>query len=453
MKLIIENFGAIKNPIEIIPSELTIFCGTNNTGKTYALYVLNALMDSRLRVAFHKTEEYVNTLLEKGTLEIPLAEFLSNDTLNQAQQDISESLKESLPKFFATNSELVEAARIEVVLDAKEIGDTLKTRNPSVNITSFDFIAGISSSKLTLKYNTDSNTLSFRKDESIDNDKNFLFDINDYLLDIYFINRLGRVFLLPAERTGINLFFRELNSHRANLLRGMTNGLLKDVSISRYPQPIHDYIEFMNSQPEIKRQNFSEFKDIADKLQKEILQVQYKVDSSGDIQISPEGSTADVGLHLGSSTTKTFFGLWSYLTYLARVGDCLMIDEPELNLHPRNQCAIASLLAELVNRGIRVVISTHSDYMVRQWSNLIMLSSDFAGRDALAQQYGLLPNQWLTPDKVVAYEFDSCGAQPMAISKENGISTPLFDESISKINAAAQDIYFARQESAAIAEE
>lgn len=418
MKLIIENFGAIKNPIEITPSELTIFCGTNNTGKTYALYVLNALMDSRLKVAFHKTEEYVNTLLEKGKLEIPLAEFLSNDTLNQAQQDISKSLKESLPRFFATNSELVETARIEVILDASKF-----------------------------------QAIKFELYENQNHDNNILDWVNNTLIDIYLSGRIGRTFLLPAERTGINLFFRELNSHRANLLRGMTNGLLKDVSISRYPQPIHDYIEFMNSQPEIKRQNFSEFKDIADKLQKEILQVQYKVDSSGDIQISPEGSTADVGLHLGSSTTKTFFGLWSYLIYLARVGDCLMIDEPELNLHPRNQCAIASLLAELVNRGIRVVISTHSDYMVRQWSNLIMLSSDFAGRDALAQQYGLLPNQWLTPDKVVAYEFDSCGAQPMAISKENGISTPLFDESISKINTAAQDIYFARQESAAIAEE
>lgn len=418
MKLIIENFGAIKNPIEITPSELTIFCGTNNTGKTYALYVLNALMDSRLKVAFHKTEEYVNTLLEKGKLEIPLAEFLSNDTLNQAQKDISKSLKESLPRFFATNSELVETARIEVILDASKF-----------------------------------QAIKFELYENQNHDNNILDWVNNTLIDIYLSGRIGRTFLLPAERTGINLFFRELNSHRANLLRGMTNGLLKDVSISRYPQPIHDYIEFMNSQPEIKRQNFSEFKDIADKLQKEILQVQYKVDSSGDIQISPEGSTADVGLHLGSSTTKTFFGLWSYLIYLARVGDCLMIDEPELNLHPRNQCAIASLLAELVNRGIRVVISTHSDYMVRQWSNLIMLSSDFAGRDALAQQYGLLPNQWLTPDKVVAYEFDSCGAQPMAISKENGISTPLFDESISKINAAAQDIYFARQDSAAIAEE
>lgn len=419
MKLIIENFGAIKNPIEITPSELTIFCGTNNTGKTYALYVLNALMDSRLKVAFHKTEEYVNTLLEKGKLEISLAEFLSNDTLNQAQKDISKSLKESLPRFFATNSELVEAARIEVILDASRF-----------------------------------QAIKFELYENQNHDNNILKDwVNNTLIDIYLSGRIGRTFLLPAERTGLNLFFRELNSHRANLLRGMTNGLLKDVSISRYPQPIHDYIEFMNSQPEIKRQNFSEFKDIADKLQKEILQVQYKVDSSGDIQISPEGSTADVGLHLGSSTTKTFFGLWSYLTYLARGGDCLMIDEPELNLHPRNQCAIASLLAELVNRGIRVVISTHSDYMVRQWSNLIMLSSDFAGRDALAQQYGLLPSQWLNPDKVVAYEFDSCGAQPMAISKENGISTPLFDESISKINTAAQDIYFARQDSAAIAEE
>ena len=42
MKIAIENFGAIKKRIEIEPRPLTIFCGSNNTGKTYVLYVLNA---------------------------------------------------------------------------------------------------------------------------------------------------------------------------------------------------------------------------------------------------------------------------------------------------------------------------------------------------------------------------------------------------------------------------
>ena len=52
MKLTIEGFGPSKKPVVIEPKALTIFCGVNNTGKTYALYVLNALMDSRLVAGF-----------------------------------------------------------------------------------------------------------------------------------------------------------------------------------------------------------------------------------------------------------------------------------------------------------------------------------------------------------------------------------------------------------------
>lgn len=276
--------------------------------------------------------------------------------------------------------------------------------------------------------------------------------LNNALMELYCPIRQGRALLLPAERTGINLFFRELNSRRAALLRHVTsqtldtNELLKDIIVSRYPQPIHDYIEFMNSQPEIKRQTSEKFADLAAWLQKEVLRVKYKVDRYGDISIAPLRSKTELGLHLGSSTAKTFFGLWSYLNHLAQPGDCLMIDEPELNLHPLNQRNIARLLAELVNRGIRVVVSTHSDYMVREWGNLVMLSEDFPGRDVLSKRHGLNSVQWLTADKVHAYEFHSGGVEPMSVDVGTGIRTPLFDESIEQLNAAAQDIYFAVQD-------
>jgi len=258
--------------------------------------------------------------------------------------------------------------------------------------------------------------------------------------------------LLPAERSGINLFFRELNSKRAALLRHVTsqtldtNELLKDIIVSRYPQPIHDYIEFMNAQPEIKRQTSETFADLATRLQKDVLKVKYRVDRYGDVSIAPLRSKTELGLHLGSSTAKTFFGLWSYLNHLAQPGDCLMIDEPELNLHPLNQLNIARLLAELVNRGINVVVSTHSDYMVREWGNLVMLSEDFLGRDAISKRHGLSSSQWLPANKVHAYEFHSGGVDAMSIDVSSGIRTPLFDESIEQLNAAAQDIYFAVQE-------
>jgi predicted ATP-binding protein involved in virulence len=225
-----------------------------------------------------------------------------------------------------------------------------------------------------------------------------------------------------------------------------TNELLNDILVSRYPQPIHDYIEFMTAQPEVKRHTSEKFTDLAAWLQKEVLRVKYKVDRYGDISITPLRSKTELGLHLGSSTAKTFFGLWSYLNHLAQPGDCLMIDEPELNLHPLNQRNIARLLAEIVNRGIRVVVSTHSDYMVREWGNLVMLGKDFPEREAIAKRHGLHATQWLAAEKVTAYEFHAEGIVQMALDAKSGIRTPLFDESIEQLNAAAQEIYFAIQD-------
>ena len=49
-----------------------------------------------------------------------------------------------------------------------------------------------------------------------------------------------------------------------------------------------------------------------------------------------------------------------------------MIDEPELNLHPECQRRFARLLAKLVNYGIQVFITTHSDYIIKEFNTLLM---------------------------------------------------------------------------------
>lgn len=52
-----------------------------------------------------------------------------------------------------------------------------------------------------------------------------------------------------------------------------------------------------------------------------------------------------------------------------------MIDEPELNLHPASQILLARLLVLLSNVGIKIFITTHSDYIVRELSNCVILNN------------------------------------------------------------------------------
>jgi len=48
-----------------------------------------------------------------------------------------------------------------------------------------------------------------------------------------------------------------------------------------------------------------------------------------------------------------------YLRYLAEPGELLIIDEPEMNLHPAAQTQIIEFLAMLVNAELHVLITTH----------------------------------------------------------------------------------------------
>jgi predicted ATPase len=50
---------------------------------------------------------------------------------------------------------------------------------------------------------------------------------------------------------------------------------------------------------------------------------------------------------------------------LAHPNQLVHIEQPELHLHPRAQWKLAQLLAEAANRGVRLVIETHSSLLLQ----------------------------------------------------------------------------------------
>jgi predicted ATPase len=69
--------------------------------------------------------------------------------------------------------------------------------------------------------------------------------------------------------------------------------------------------------------------------------------------------------------TKELISLVLYLRYLAQPNDLIVVDEPEMHLHPAAQIEIIEFLAMLVNEGLNVLITTHSPYIIDHLSNLI----------------------------------------------------------------------------------
>ena len=81
----------------------------------------------------------------------------------------------------------------------------------------------------------------------------------------------------------------------------------------------------------------------------------------------------------------------------------LIIEEPESHLHPAMQVEFTRQIAALVHAGIRVIVTTHSDWVLETLANLVRLSEL-----PKAQRKGIEgADLVLRPDQVGAWLFKS----------------------------------------------
>jgi len=75
----------------------------------------------------------------------------------------------------------------------------------------------------------------------------------------------------------------------------------------------------------------------------------------------------------------------------------LAIEEPEAHLHPGAQADIAVILARLVRAGVRVIITTHSDWLLQEIGNLVL--------EGLLEDETDEPASWLLPEEIGVWHF------------------------------------------------
>lgn len=88
----------------------------------------------------------------------------------------------------------------------------------------------------------------------------------------------------------------------------------------------------------------------------------------------PQGRREEVPLLNASSMVSELAPVVLYLRYLVFPGDVLIIEEPESHLHPGMQAEFTRQLAAVVRAGVRVIITTHSDYVLEELANLVRMS-------------------------------------------------------------------------------
>src|SRR5690606_36066731 len=115
--------------------------------------------------------------------------------------------------------------------------------------------------------------------------------------------------------------------------------------------------------------------------------------------------------------------------------------EPEINLHPDNQRVVARILAKLSNLGVKVIISTHSDYFIKELNNLMMLNKEHKEVEGLRKKYGYDQSELLDYSRVATYLFKDNTATELKVT-EVGMDAGTIDEEINKLNNTANDIYW-----------
>jgi len=91
---------------------------------------------------------------------------------------------------------------------------------------------------------------------------------------------------------------------------------------------------------------------------------------------------------------------------VAEAGQLVYLEEPETHLHPRAQAGLAQVLADAAQRGVRVVLETHSDLLIRRIQSLV-------AEDKLSPE--LVKLHWFSRDRdgitqITAADLDETGA-------------------------------------------
>ena len=183
-------------------------------------------------------------------------------------------------------------------------------------------------------------------------------------------------YYLPADRTGV------MHAHRvvvASLIeRAPRAGLRRDTPLPALSGVLADFLEQLVGLSEPRRRRRSNKGNLAANLEQQILKGEIRSENSETgypmFSYQPQGWGGDLPLMNTSSMVSELAPVVLYLRHIVQPGDVLIIEEPESHLHPAMQVEFIRQLAAVVHSGIRVMLTTHSEWVLDELANLVRLS-------------------------------------------------------------------------------
>ena len=449
----LKNIGILKQA-EFSLGDLTLICGENNTGKTYAACALFGFLESWRR--------FIRFPISNAQIHQALTEPVKIDLTQAINNMLPEACKkytEQLDKIFAAPEETFKNSEFHLLTDEIDIENKkFNSILTSLHNPAFIFSKGKGSEEAILTSRTGEEQETEIDIDSVKSAIDFVM-ITDVFSDAF-----PRPFICSTERTGVAVFRKELSFARDRLLKEMSQvGKNTDPrellfkAYQNYPEPVQYDIGFMYQLENVaKRKSFiakehpeilEDFTDIAGGT--------YAITSNDQLYYIPKGTRLKLTMVESSSTARALLDLSFYLNCIAEKGDLLMVDEPELSLHPENQRRIARLFAKLANIGVKVFVTTHSDYIVKELNTLIMLNHDTPHLKRVAEENGYQKSELINADQVKVYIAEKAlmpleeGRKrrrrghtlvPAKVHPRFGIGVSSFDKTIDDMNRIQDDI-------------
>lgn len=446
------NIGPVTDA-ELELGDLTLVAGRNNTGKTYIVYALYGFLkmwsawsfglrfplNRRVAVTYRKL---VSNMIRTGEASLTVDPKILNrerDAIMEAF--ISNFSRDKLADIFSASADTFEHASMNVEFDT-EFAEHRSRPTPSLtreNTHSIDYDGERIHLTGPIPQRDSSRRFYAYRLRLWRSYLNFLFPELDTI-----------PFVLSAERFGISLFYKELDFTKAqivDLLQRIVDNKTQDrydpyiligKAFSRYARPVKDNITYTRGISEIKREKSEILDDALFDGIKDMMEGYYR-SVEDDIQFVSKSRGKRrfrIPLHRASSSARELSDFYFFLRHSARKNHLLIIDEPESHLDTTNQIRLARLLVRAVSAGLKVLITTHSDYIVKEINNLIMLGD--VGDD-VAGKLGYKKIDRIDRSRIRAYVAENNGLTKCRID-QFGIDMPVFDEAIDGINRVANDL-------------
>lgn len=421
VEMAVENFGPIAEAdIDLRP--LTVFVGPSNTGKTYFSTLVYALHGISGGFAPFPLQDLTNASLVSVDYELRRKYFLSRHREEkEAIRELLEATREALEKLIASRSPFKfsylpevlrnhlqsnltspEVIRTELnrCFDIKSVSNLiqftssghyemqvfLKVRGKDQEGWSFNMVTTESDCVIDGEINPD---LVLNPENALLQNSAPSDEFTDYTLNS------RKRYYLPASRSGI------IQSHRVMASSLMDRAVRSNDS--EIPTLSSVIVDFMKQLPIYEESEKSDeaIPTIAEAIENDVLagKIITKPLLSGypEFFYQPQGTKKEIHLNRTSSMVSELAPLVLFLRGLIQPGDTLIIEEPEAHLHPGAQADMAVILARLVRAGVRVIVTTHSEWLLEEIGNLTL-------EGLLAGQTNAPPS-WLVPEEVGAWHF------------------------------------------------